>query len=155
MECYTSHVKMQLFKKGSSSSSPTEAIKIDNKGMTKEANHGKISNRSRNQHQPTHYTTLQDAAKLDDPDAKSPSLSKKSFWVNPRSPRAKQLQQNSPHARSSSLTKLAKSLDSCNPTEEHVSEILNVLGNNVAERDAVFILNTMANPNIEILKRVR
>ena len=57
MECYTSHVKMQLFKKGSSSSSPTEAIKIDNKGMTKEANHGKISNRSRNQHQPTHYTS--------------------------------------------------------------------------------------------------
>ncbi|KAG5011515.1 hypothetical protein JHK86_023776 [Glycine max] len=97
------------------------------------------------------FNTLQDAAKLDDPDAKSPSLSKKSFWVNPRSPRAKQLQQNSPHARSSSLTKLAKSLDSCNPTEEHVSEILNVLGNNVAERDAVFILNTMANPNTALL----
>ena len=31
MECYTSHVKMQLFKKGSSSSSPTEAIEsLDN-----------------------------------------------------------------------------------------------------------------------------
>ena len=35
--------------------------------------------------------TLQDA-KLDDPDAKSPSLSKNSIWVNPRSPRAKHLQ---------------------------------------------------------------
>ncbi|KAL5157766.1 Pentatricopeptide repeat-containing protein, chloroplastic [Glycine soja] len=94
--------------------------------------------------------TLQDA-KLDDPDAKSPSLSKNSIWVNPRSPRAKHLQKNSPHARSSSLTKLAKSLDSCNPTEQHVSEILNVLRDNVSERDAVFILNTMVNPNTALL----
>ncbi|TKY72263.1 Pentatricopeptide repeat-containing protein [Spatholobus suberectus] len=86
-------------------------------------------------------------AKLDDPEAKSSSSSKASIWVNPRSPRAKQLWKNSPHARSSSLAKLAESLDSCNPTQEHVSEILNVLGDNVSERDAVFVLNTMVNPN--------
>ncbi|KAL9320739.1 hypothetical protein ACSQ67_012578 [Phaseolus vulgaris] len=89
--------------------------------------------------------TLQDT-KLDDPVAKSSSLSKNSIWVNPKSPRAKQLWKNSTHAMSSPLTKLAKSLDSCNPTHEHVSEILNVLGDNILERDAVIILDAMANP---------
>ncbi|RDX76359.1 Pentatricopeptide repeat-containing protein, chloroplastic, partial [Mucuna pruriens] len=90
-------------------------------------------------------------SKLVDPDAKSSSSSKTSIWVNPKNPRAQQLRNNSPHARSSSLTKLAKSLDSCHPTQEHVSEILNVLGDNVSERDAVFILNIMVNPNIALL----
>ncbi|RDX76360.1 Pentatricopeptide repeat-containing protein, chloroplastic, partial [Mucuna pruriens] len=94
--------------------------------------------------------TLQDA-KLDDPDAKSSSFSKTSIWVNPKSPRAKLLRKNSHHARSSSLAKLAKSLDSCNPTQEHVSEILNVLGDNVLERDAVVILDTMVNPYTALL----
>ncbi|KAK7332428.1 hypothetical protein VNO80_29180 [Phaseolus coccineus] len=89
--------------------------------------------------------TLQDT-KLDDPVAKSPSLSKNSIWVNPKSPRAKQLWKNSSHVMSSPLTKLSKSLDSCNPTCEHVSEILNVLGDNILERDAVIILDAMANP---------
>ncbi|TKY72262.1 Pentatricopeptide repeat-containing protein [Spatholobus suberectus] len=94
--------------------------------------------------------TLQDA-KLDDPDAKSSSLSKTSIWVNPKSPRAKQLWNNSHLPRSSSLAKLAKSLDSCNPTEERVSGILNVLGDNASERDAVFILDSMVNPYTALL----
>ncbi|QCD77239.1 structure-specific endonuclease subunit SLX1 [Vigna unguiculata] len=94
--------------------------------------------------------TLQDT-KLDDPVAKSPSLSKNSIWVNPKSPRAKQLWKNSSHAISSPLAKLAKSLDSCNPTSEHVSEILSVLGDDVLERDAVVILNAMVNPYTALL----
>ncbi|KAK7412737.1 hypothetical protein VNO78_04325 [Psophocarpus tetragonolobus] len=84
-------------------------------------------------------------------DAKSSSSSTASIWVNPKSPRAKDLQKNSPHAPSSPLTKLAKSLDSCNPTHEHVSEILSVLGYNISERDAVFILNTMVNPDTVLI----
>jgi len=52
---------------------------------------------------------------------------------------------------SSPLTKLAKSLDSCNPTPEHVSEILNVLGDSTLERDAVIILDAMVNPHNALL----
>ncbi|CAJ1962688.1 unnamed protein product [Sphenostylis stenocarpa] len=96
------------------------------------------------------FSTLQDS-KLDDLDAKPSSLSKNSIWVNPKSPRAKQLWKTSPQARSSFLSKLAKSLDSCHPTHEHVAEILNVLGDNVFERDAVFILNIMVNPSTALL----
>ncbi|KAG4948871.1 hypothetical protein GLYMA_15G118100v4 [Glycine max] len=109
--------------------------------------HFKLPNFS-SSHQPK--TLLQDA-KLDDPNAKSSPLSKTSIWVNPKSPRAKHLWKNSYHARSSSLTKLAKSLDSCNPTQEHVSEILKVLGDSVLEPDAVFILNSMVNPYTALL----
>ncbi|XP_020220281.1 pentatricopeptide repeat-containing protein At4g16390, chloroplastic [Cajanus cajan] len=90
-------------------------------------------------------------AKLDDPDANSSSSTKTSIWVNPRSPRGKRLWKISPNARSSFLNKLTKSLDSCNPTEKHVSEILNVLGDKVFERDAVFILNAMVNPDTALL----
>ncbi|WVY94155.1 hypothetical protein V8G54_033243 [Vigna mungo] len=96
------------------------------------------------------FNTLRDA-KLDDPDAKSSSLSKNSIWVNPKTSRAKQLWKNSPQSRSSFLSKLAKSLDSCNPTNEHVFRILDVLGDNILERDAVFILNVMVNPTTALL----
>ncbi|KAK7331141.1 hypothetical protein VNO77_25357 [Canavalia gladiata] len=89
--------------------------------------------------------TLQDA-KLDDPDANSSSLSKSSIWVNPKSPTAKRLRKNSQNARSPYLAKLSQSLDSCNPTEEHVSEILKDLEEKFLERYAVFILDSMVNP---------
>ncbi|XP_027338550.1 pentatricopeptide repeat-containing protein At4g16390, chloroplastic-like [Abrus precatorius] len=92
---------------------------------------------------------LQDE-KLDEPHAKSSSSSKTSIWVNPKSPRAKQLLNNSHEARSS-LAKLANSLDSCSPTEVHVSEILKPLGDNVSERDAVFILDSMVNPHTALV----
>ncbi|KAL2341395.1 hypothetical protein Fmac_009335 [Flemingia macrophylla] len=96
------------------------------------------------------FNTLHDA-KLNDPDSNSSSSSKPSIWVNLRSPRAKNLWKISPNARSSFLNNLAKSLDSCNPTEKHVSETLNLLGDDVSERDAVFILNAMVNPGTAIL----
>ncbi|KAK7412736.1 hypothetical protein VNO78_04324 [Psophocarpus tetragonolobus] len=94
--------------------------------------------------------TLQDPT-LDDPDAKSSPLSRTSIWFNPQSPRAKLLWKNSRHSNSSPFTKLAKSLDSCNPTQELVSEILNAFGDTFSERDAVIILDTMMNPYTALL----
>ncbi|KAJ1420953.1 Tetratricopeptide-like helical domain superfamily [Sesbania bispinosa] len=97
---------------------------------------------------PQALNSLQDA-KLDNPDAKSSPLSKTQIWVNPRSPRAKQLRKIS-HNATSSLLKLAKSLNSCHPSEQHVSEILKGLGDNVTERDAVLILDNMKNPETAV-----
>ncbi|XP_057429894.1 pentatricopeptide repeat-containing protein At4g16390, chloroplastic-like [Lotus japonicus] len=91
-------------------------------------------------------------AKLDNPDAKSPPSSKSRIWVNPRSPRAKQLLKKSYAATSSPLEKLAKSLDSCNPTEQQVSEMLvKGLGENVTEREAMIVLDNMVNPETALL----
>ncbi|KAJ8643753.1 hypothetical protein MRB53_005501 [Persea americana] len=79
------------------------------------------------------------------PDYQTPSPSKNSVWVNPNSPRASTLRRQSSDFRYSSLSKLSDSLNSCNPTEEDVSKILAVLGENPSEQDAVIVLNNMEN----------
>ncbi|KAE9599119.1 putative Smr domain, tetratricopeptide-like helical domain, pentacotripeptide-repeat region of PRORP [Lupinus albus] len=84
-----------------------------------------------------------------DPDANSLSLSKNKIWVNPKSPRVKQLLKKSSSSRynNNPLVKVTESLDSCQ-TEQEVSIILkNALGDKFLERDAVFILNKMMNSN--------
>ncbi|XP_061344350.1 pentatricopeptide repeat-containing protein At4g16390, chloroplastic-like [Gastrolobium bilobum] len=101
------------------------------------------------------HLSLQDSivledAKLEDPDAKSSSLSKTHIWVNPRSPRGKLLLKKI-NDGSSPLVKLAKSMDSCDPSEQHVSEILKGLGDKVLESDAVGILDNMVNPDTALL----
>ncbi|KAL2341397.1 hypothetical protein Fmac_009337 [Flemingia macrophylla] len=83
-------------------------------------------------------TSLQDAHS----DANSASSSKNRVWVNPR---AKHLQYKSSTARHTHLAKLAESLNTCPPTAQHVSTILNDLGDSVSPRDAVFILDKMVN----------
>ncbi|XP_054777422.1 pentatricopeptide repeat-containing protein At4g16390, chloroplastic [Prosopis cineraria] len=76
---------------------------------------------------------------------KSPS-SKSYIWVNPRSPRAKQLMKRSYDSRYNFLLKTAESLNSCSPSEQGVSEILGGLGDKILEQDAVVVLNNMENP---------
>ncbi|KAK7292480.1 hypothetical protein RIF29_08261 [Crotalaria pallida] len=82
---------------------------------------------------------------FEDSDEKS---SKSFIWVNPKSPRAKQLRKKSYDARYTTLVKLANTLDSCNPTEDDVSDILNASGDKILEQDAVIVLNNMANSHI-------
>lgn len=84
-------------------------------------------------------------ATYDDPDGKSSSSSKSYVWVNPRSPRAKQLLKKSYDARYTSLVKIAESLNSCSPSEGEVAAILRGLGDKILEQDAVIILNNMEN----------
>ncbi|KAK7412738.1 hypothetical protein VNO78_04326 [Psophocarpus tetragonolobus] len=72
--------------------------------------------------------------------------SKSRVWLNPNSPRAKQL----PTASTSTstyvfLTGLTHSLNSCTPNSLHVSTILMRLPHNLSERHAVFILDKMVN----------
>jgi len=55
----------------------------------------------------------------------------------------KQILKKSDYTRSSLLLKLAKSLDSCDPNEQQVYEILNGFEGNVTERSAWFILKNM------------
>ncbi|CAK9156811.1 unnamed protein product [Ilex paraguariensis] len=78
-------------------------------------------------------------------DEKANSSSKSYIWVNPKSPRASQLRRHSYNARYASLSKIAKSLDSCNPVEEDVFDILASLGDKIVEQDAVIVLNNMSN----------
>lgn len=80
-----------------------------------------------------------------DPDGKSTSSPKSYIWVNPGSPRASKLRKHSYDARYASLVKIAESLNSCNPTDEDVSTVLNRLGDNVLEQDAVIVINNMKN----------
>ncbi|TKY72264.1 Pentatricopeptide repeat-containing protein [Spatholobus suberectus] len=79
------------------------------------------------------------------PDANSSSSSKNRVWVNPNSPRAKQLRKKPSSDRYSYLASLTESLNSCTPSEQHVSTILKGLGDKVSEHDAVFILDKMVN----------
>jgi pentatricopeptide repeat protein len=79
---------------------------------------------------------------LHNPVTNSSSLSKTKIWVNPNTSKSKPS-----NSMNTFLLKLAESLDSCDPTQQQVSAILNGLGNNgVTERDAVFILDKMMNP---------
>ncbi|KAL6332843.1 hypothetical protein AAG906_015109 [Vitis piasezkii] len=82
-----------------------------------------------------------------DPDRKTKSY----IWVNPRSPRASKLRQHSYDARYASLVKIAESLDSCEATEEDVSQVLRCLGDKILEQDAVIVLNNMTNPETALL----
>ncbi|KAG4990202.1 hypothetical protein JHK87_023659 [Glycine soja] len=103
------------------------------------------SHKSLSLHSKASQALHQDAASHD-PDANSLSLSKTRIWVNPNSHRAKHLQPKSPSARYSYLARLTESLNSCTPSAQHVSTILKGLRDNVSERDAVFILDKMTNP---------
>ncbi|KAK7363855.1 hypothetical protein VNO77_06014 [Canavalia gladiata] len=92
-------------------------------------------------------------ATFEDTVGKSSSSSKSSsyIWVNPRSPRAKRLRRKSYDARYNSLVKLALSLDSCNPTDDDVSQLLKDLGGKVLEQDAVIVINHMTNSHVALL----
>ncbi|XP_004507605.1 pentatricopeptide repeat-containing protein At4g16390, chloroplastic [Cicer arietinum] len=91
---------------------------------------------------PQHDINSQKDTNFDNPVVKS----KTSYiWVNPKSPRAKQLGKKSYDARYNSLVKLSNSLDLCNPSEHDVSHIFEGLGDKVIEQDAVIIINNMEN----------
>ncbi|RDX71994.1 Pentatricopeptide repeat-containing protein, chloroplastic, partial [Mucuna pruriens] len=99
---------------------------------------------------PQSKTLLQVSLNEPIPDTKSSSSSKSSYiWVNPRSPRAKQLERKSYDARYTSLVTIAHSLDSCsNPSQEDVSLLLKDFGGRVIEQDAVIIINNMSNSRV-------
>ncbi|WJX27321.1 hypothetical protein P8452_16151 [Trifolium repens] len=82
--------------------------------------------------------SLQDA-NLNNPDAKISSLSKTKIWVNPKS---KRIWINP--------RKAISSLNSCDPNEQQIYEILNGLGGNVTERDAERILHNIFNSETAI-----
>ncbi|KAL3820834.1 hypothetical protein ACJIZ3_006739 [Penstemon smallii] len=78
-------------------------------------------------------------------DGKNLSLSKPYIWVNPKSTRASNLRQKSYDYRYASLLKISESLNSCRAVEEDISSVLDILGDKIAEQDAVIILNNMSN----------
>ncbi|KAJ1400355.1 Tetratricopeptide-like helical domain superfamily [Sesbania bispinosa] len=97
---------------------------------------------------PQQLAQEEDANNSEDPVEKSSSASSSKsnyIWVNPRSARAKQLRKKSYDARYTSLANLAHSLDSCNPTEQDVSQVLKDLGDKILEQDAVIVINNMEN----------
>lgn len=55
------------------------------------------------------------------------------------------MRQKSYDYRYASLVKLAESLNSCRPVEEDVSGVLDILGAEILEQDAVIVLNSMSN----------
>ncbi|KAJ9689974.1 hypothetical protein PVL29_012575 [Vitis rotundifolia] len=59
-------------------------------------------------------------------------------------PKASKLRQHSYDARYASLVKIAKCLDSCEATEEDVSQVLRRLGDKLLEQDAVIVLSIPA-----------
>ncbi|XP_058763992.1 pentatricopeptide repeat-containing protein At4g16390, chloroplastic-like [Vicia villosa] len=84
---------------------------------------------------------------LHHPVTNSSSSSKTKIWVNPNRAKSKPFRTKPFTSRSRFLLQLAASLDSCDPTQEQVSAILNRLGDkDIAEKDAVFILDKMVNP---------
>ncbi|KAB1209450.1 hypothetical protein CJ030_MR6G023781 [Morella rubra] len=101
--------------------------------------------------QETQNASGPDDASANFQDGKSGSSSKGYIWVNPRSPRASRLRQRSYDARYNSLAKVAESLNSCNPTEEDVAEVLSSLGEKVLEQDAVVVLNNAVNAETALL----
>lgn len=80
------------------------------------------------------------------PHSKSSPLSKTNIWVNPKNPKAKHL-----NTDSAFLLKLAKSLDSCDPNHQQVSEIINGFRGNVSVSHVGFILNNMSKPDNAML----
>ncbi|KAK7387674.1 hypothetical protein VNO78_22463 [Psophocarpus tetragonolobus] len=76
------------------------------------------------------------------------SSSSSYIWVNPRSPRAKELERKSYDARYTCLLHLAHSLDSCNPSLEEVSLLLKHLPSTLIQQDAVILINHMSNSSV-------
>nr|XP_016498927.1 PREDICTED: pentatricopeptide repeat-containing protein At4g16390, chloroplastic [Nicotiana tabacum] len=102
----------------------------------------------------TTHVSLQEQSDISNPTnpRKTASSSKSSYiWVNPQSPKASQLRQKSYDSRYASLVKMAESLDSCNPVEEDMFNVLAALGDKVVEQDAVVILNNMSNAETALL----
>lgn len=82
------------------------------------------------------------------PDENTSSPSKKSdVWINPKSPRARQLRKTSYHFRYTSLLKIAQSLDSCSPVEADLSSVLESWDGKIVEQDVALVLNNMSNPD--------
>ncbi|CAK8531270.1 unnamed protein product [Lathyrus sativus] len=95
---------------------------------------------------------------LHHPVTDSSSSPKTKIWVNPNSAKSKPFRRKHFNSRTAFLLHLAASLDSCDPTQQHVSAILNCLGDDaVAEQDAVFILDQMFNPRtaLVVLRHLR
>ncbi|CAH9064525.1 unnamed protein product [Cuscuta epithymum] len=78
--------------------------------------------------------------------------SKSHVWINPDSPRASKLKEDSYDFKLSSLMSISNSLDSCNAVEEDVMAILAALSDKaVQQHHAVYILNNMSNPDTALL----
>ncbi|CAN4126991.1 unnamed protein product [Withania somnifera] len=99
----------------------------------------------------TPQVSLQEQPHVSDPNKKSVSSSKSKLWVNPQSPRASELKRKSYDFRYASLVKVAESLDSCNPIEEDVFNVLADLGDKLVEQDAVVTLNNMSNAETALI----
>ncbi|KAL3740920.1 hypothetical protein ACJRO7_022099 [Eucalyptus globulus] len=85
------------------------------------------------------------------PDGKTGSSSRSYIWVNPNSPRASKLRQQSYDARYGLLVNVAESLNSCGSSEDDVFGVLRGLGDKILEQDAVVVLNKMANAENAVL----
>ncbi|MED6213887.1 Pentatricopeptide repeat-containing protein, chloroplastic [Stylosanthes scabra] len=132
------------------SSSSTSTSTFNSRSSS--SSHFKVLNFPSSSHNPSYRHTQSKTPHY--PDAKSQYLSKNHIWVNPRSPRAKHLRRKKSlssisSSSSSSLLRLAKSLDSC--SQQHVPKILYSLGDKIVERDAVFVLDNMLNPEIALI----
>lgn len=101
--------------------------------------------------QESHNSNAEEVANPQNPGGKSSPSSKSYIWVNPSSPRASQLRRKSYDSRYTSLVRIAESLNSCNPTEDGVFNVLRVLGDKIVEQDAVVILNNMVNAENALL----
>ncbi|PON90280.1 Smr domain containing protein [Trema orientale] len=101
--------------------------------------------------QETQNENVTESAATRDPDEKSGSSSKSYIWVNPRSPRASQLRKKSYDSRYTTLVKVAESLNSCVASEDEVFKVLESLGGNILEQDAVVVLNNMVNTDTALL----
>ncbi|GMN36627.1 hypothetical protein TIFTF001_006164 [Ficus carica] len=99
----------------------------------------------------TRDENLGESEKRKEPEEKSGSSSRSYIWVNPRSPRASQLRRKSYDSRYTTLVKIAQSLDSCNPSFDEVSKVLESLRGKILEQDTVVILNNMVNPDTALL----
>ncbi|CAN4114625.1 unnamed protein product [Withania somnifera] len=99
----------------------------------------------------TPQVSLQEQPHVSNPNKKTVSSSKSKLWVNPKSPRASELKRKSYDFRYASLVKVAESLDSCNPVEEDVFNVLADLGDKLVEQDAVVTLNNMSNAETALL----
>ncbi|KAL6544685.1 Pentatricopeptide repeat-containing protein, chloroplastic [Orobanche minor] len=95
--------------------------------------------------EPALNSVSEDSEKSPTADENPISSPKSHIWVNPKSPRALELKQKFSEYRYASLVKLADSLNSCSPVEEDISGVLNILGDKIAKRDAVIVLNNMSN----------
>jgi len=132
-------LKLRNFPSSSSSSSSSSSLTPHSKTLLHISLQEPIP-----QQQPQDANSHKDA-KFDNPITNSTSSKSSYIWVNPKSPRAKQLGKKSYNARYISLVKLSNALDLCEPTEHHVSQILKCLGDKVIEQDAVIIINNMEN----------